>query len=323
MNVSTKNIKILPPKKQLNIFGYEDYFKYFIKLSKKNKLPNTILLSGQKGSGKATFAYHFINYLLSSNEKYKYSTNDFSINPDNKSYKLLSDDTHPNFFLLDGETNYENIKIDKVRDVLKFLSKTSYNLDIKIVLIDDAEYLNINSSNALLKALEEPYNNTYFFIIHNSSSKILDTIKSRSIEFKFFFNSAKKKYILDELINQYKNDIKNTIIDDNFYSDTPGNILRYLQILNDGDFDFIKDKLSCLSYIIDQYNKKKDPQLLTFISTLIEIFYNDLSLKNNKNFNIYFYNKSKILKQINDAKRFNLDKKNLFISLFEIIKNEQ
>ena len=37
-------IEILPPKKQLNLFGYENYFNSFTKLSLKNKLPNTILL---------------------------------------------------------------------------------------------------------------------------------------------------------------------------------------------------------------------------------------------------------------------------------------
>ena len=34
-----------------------------IKLFKKKKLPSTILLNGQKGLGKATFAFHYINYL--------------------------------------------------------------------------------------------------------------------------------------------------------------------------------------------------------------------------------------------------------------------
>ena len=55
---------------------------------------------------------------------------------------------------------------------------------------------------------------------------------------------------------------------------------------------------------------------------MIESFYNELSLKNNEKLNIYFYNKSKILKQINDVKKFNLDKNNLFISLQVILKNE-
>ena len=90
MNASPENIEILLPKKQLYLFGYQNYFNSFIKLFHKNKLPNTILLSGQKGSGKATFAYHLINYLLSYNEKDKYSLENFTINPDNKSYKDLT-----------------------------------------------------------------------------------------------------------------------------------------------------------------------------------------------------------------------------------------
>jgi len=205
---------------------------------------------------------------------------------------------------------------------LKFLNKSTYYSGIKIVLIDNAEYLNVNSSNALLKALEEPNNNTFFFIIHNSANKILDTIRSRCIQFKFFFTSSKKKNILESIIKQYKSDFNIEKIDYNLYFDTPGNILKYLKILSDSYVGSTKDKLSCISYLINKYKQKKDPQLLIFISLLIEFFYNELSLKNNEKLNLYFYNKSKILKQINDAKKFNLDKNNLFISLQGILKNE-
>ena len=322
MNIDTENIEILSPKNRLQLFGYDDYFNSFIKLFHKNKLPNTILLSGLKGSGKATFAYHFINYLLSYKEQNKYSTNNFTIHPDNKSYKSLCNNTHPNFFLLENNALEENIKIDNVRDMLRFLNKSTYYSNIKIIVIDDAEYLNVNSSNALLHALEEPNNNTFFFIIHNSANKILDTIKSRCIEFKFFFTSSKKKSILGNIIQQYKNDFNMKKIDDYYYFDTPGNILKYLMILDDSNADYAKDKLSFISYLINKYKQKKDSQLLIFISLMIELLYKELSLKNNKKLNIYFYNKFKILKQINEMKKFNLDKNNLFISLQEILKNE-
>ena len=322
MNIDTENIEILSPKNQLQLFGYDDYFNSFIKLFHKNKLPNTILLSGLKGSGKATFAYHFINYLLSYKEQNKYSTNNFTIHPDNKSYKSLCNNTHPNFFLLEDNAFEENIKIDNVRDMLRFLNKSTYYSNIKIIVIDDAEYLNVNSSNALLHALEEPNNNTFFFIIHNSANKILDTIKSRCIEFKFFFTSSKKKSILGNIIQQYKNDFKMKKIDDYYYFDTPGNILKYLKILGDSNVDYTKDKLSFISYLINKYKQEKDSQLLIFISLMIELLYKELSLKNNKKLNIYFYNKFKILKQINEMKKFNLDKNNLFISLQETLKNE-
>ena len=130
-------IEILPPKKQLSLFGYENYFKSFTKLSLKNKLPNTILLSGKKGSGKATFAYHFINYLLSINEKNKYSLESFKINPDNKSYIDLCDNIHPNFFLVDILKGKKKIDINQIRKMILYTNTTSFNLNKKVVLISN------------------------------------------------------------------------------------------------------------------------------------------------------------------------------------------
>ena len=49
-------------------------------------------------------------------------------------------------------------------------------VDLKIIMIDNSEDLNVNSSNALLKAIEEPSKNTHFFIVNNNSKKISDTI---------------------------------------------------------------------------------------------------------------------------------------------------
>ena len=123
MKSSPVNFEIVSPKQQLYLFGYQKYFDLFVKLFNKSLLPNTILLSGQKGSGKATFAYHFTNYLLSYYEKNKYSFKNFEINSENKSYKDLCDNIHPNFFLLENSNNEENIKIDDVRNIKKFLNK--------------------------------------------------------------------------------------------------------------------------------------------------------------------------------------------------------
>ena len=45
-----------------------------------NKLPNQILLSGEKGVGKCTLAYHLINYILSADEDFSYDLKNFKIN---------------------------------------------------------------------------------------------------------------------------------------------------------------------------------------------------------------------------------------------------
>ncbi len=320
---NNSNLKVIVnSKNQLNLYGYNNYFNSFIKLFKNNKLPNTILFTGLKGLGKSTFAYHFINYLLSSNEDKKYSIEKFSIDPFNKSYLGICNNTHPNFYLLDNAENEENIKIDQVRNILKFLNKTTYNSNTKIVLIDNAEYLNLNSANALLKTLEEPPKNTFFFIIHNSSFKIPDTVKSRCVEFSFFFNSIEKREILSNLINQYDLNFSHKNLDEVFYYQGPGNLLRYMLSINEIESEKLSDRLYCISYLIDKYKKERDPILLNFISMLIEVFYSDLSIKKTSNFNIYFHNKFKIMKQFNEIKKYNLDKNNFFINLLGILKNE-
>ena len=163
MKTTIEDIEILSSKNQLRLFGYEDYFISFIKLFEKKEMPNSILLSGLKGLGKSTFAYHIINYLLSKDEEKKYSIKDFAINDENLSYKHLCTNTHPNFFLIENNLLEKDIKIEQVRNLLKFLSKTTYARNLKVIMIDNAENLNLNSSNALLKPIEEPLNNTFFF----------------------------------------------------------------------------------------------------------------------------------------------------------------
>ena len=181
MKTTYKDIEILSPKNQLQLFGYDDYFNAFIKLFHKSKLPNTILLSGLKGSGKATFAYHFINYLLSYEERNKYSVNNFSIDPDNKSYKSLCNFTHPNFFLLENKVFEENIKIDDVKNILGSI-KPDLTFILKVKISKALERLKkrkkknrydkfsknfyIKAQNAFIKIAKK--NKKRYFVLDNS-----------------------------------------------------------------------------------------------------------------------------------------------------------
>ena len=322
MKTTNEYTEILLPKNQLCLFGYKNYFNSFITLFEKKKMPNSILLSGLKGLGKATFTYHIINYLLSKDEERKYSIKDFIIDKANLSYKLLSTNTHPNFFLIENNLLEKDIKIEQVRNLLNFLNKSTYTRNLKIIMIDNAENLNLNSSNALLKVIEEPKNNTFFFIIHNSSSKILDTVRSRCTEFKFTLTASKKRNIFANIIKQYKNKFDLNEIIENYYFDTPGNLVKYLLTLDKANISIKENTLKCIYHFIEKYKNKKDPETLTFLTLFIEKFYNELCLNNDKNLNSYFFNQSKILKQIDEMKKFNLDEKNIFIWIKDILLNE-
>ena len=79
----------LEPINQIKLFGLDKYFLELIYLYEKDNFPNKLLLSGIKGSGKSTLAFHLINYILSKDEKFNYILNDFQINPENKSFKTV------------------------------------------------------------------------------------------------------------------------------------------------------------------------------------------------------------------------------------------
>ena len=88
---------------QQSLFGHCEIFDSFKNLYLIKKFPNKIILSGEKGIGKCTLAYHFINYTLSSNEDHSYDMKNYKINSENKSFKLIKNKSNPNFNLIDVE----------------------------------------------------------------------------------------------------------------------------------------------------------------------------------------------------------------------------
>ena len=69
--------------------------------------------------------------------------------------------------------------IDQVRSLSDFIVHTSHSGGAKIVIINDAHNLNINSANALLKTLEEPTSNSYLFLVTELPGSLPATIRSR------------------------------------------------------------------------------------------------------------------------------------------------
>jgi len=317
-----KTYNIIDPKDNLNLFGYNEYFANFIKLFENKNLPQSILLSGIKGSGKSTFFYHFINYIFSKDEENKYNLAKKEIDPKNKSYNLMQNFVHPNFFLLQGNALEENIKVDHVRELLKFIGKSTYKNNLKFILINNTEFLNINSSNALLKCLEEPPENTYFFIIHNNFTKISDTIKSRCLKFNIHFNVLEKKNIFNNISQSYSLNFDSHFLDNFIYNESAGNILKYLIYLNIENQDLITNFLNSILYFTKKLRDKKDSDLINFTKTLIEKFYSELALNNSNYIIRYENNKKKINKLFNEMKEFNLDKKNLLTTVDDILINE-
>ena len=301
----------LKPSENTKIYGIENFFKELAGLYNQKKMPNKILLSGKKGSGKSTLAYHLINYVLSINEDFKYNLENFSINKDNKSYELLQNNSHPNFYLIDLLTEKKSIDVGQIREMINYTNKSTFNNTARFILIDNVENLNKNSVNALLKIIEEPNENVFFILINNNEKNILPTLKSRCLTFKvnLTFNESLNisNSILDRNILEF---INYDLI--NYYS-TPGEIINIFNFAEEKSIN-LKDYNvpSFISLIINNNYYKKNKPVKILLINLIELFFlKQYMITSTKISLINFYHK--FIKKIYDAEKFNLDEESLFI----------
>ena len=298
---------------QIQLFGLDTKIKELFSLYDNNKLPNKIILSGLKGIGKCTMAYHFINYVLSLDEEYAYDKDNFKIDTKNKSYKLINNHISPNFYLLDVLQDKKNIDINQVRSLINNLNKSSFNKKPRFVLIDNIEFLNVNSINALLKILEEPNQDVHFILINNNS-KVLPTLKSRCLDFKIFLSNNQVIEITSRLLNLKISDtIHESLI--NYYS-TPGKIYNLVNFCKKNKIDIKDTELRFfLKKIIQNYIYKKSNFIKLLMYELIEFYLvSKISFKKSDLYSFF-------IEKIYQTKKFNLDEETLLIEFESKVLN--
>ncbi len=74
--------------------------------------------------------------------------------------------------------------IEAVRKLKKFLSQKPYNHESKIIFIPEAQELNLESQNTLLKTLEDPGKDNYIILTSTRPARLLPTIISRCHQIK-------------------------------------------------------------------------------------------------------------------------------------------
>jgi len=273
-------------------------------LLQKNAFPQVLRIVGDKGYGKFTLVSHILNYFFSNNNENFYNLNAKEINFNSTLYNQIFSGTFENIIILNEEHNL--LKIDTLRKLLEKLSKKTTNGQKRYIVIDNADNLNINVVNALLKVIEEPLNLNHFILIDNKEKKIIETLKSRCLEFKFNLTQVEKKNIVNSLcdylsINQYLS------FDSNL---TPGSYLKFNDICLTNSLDA---NLSALEKSIKLLNLYKKDKNKNFISLLIFFLSNELLIKKNiseplikfnqikdliNNFTIYNINVNSVINQL-------------------------
>ena len=224
----------------IELIGFEKEYSDLLKRYKSNNLPNSILIHGLSGIGKRTFLNKLVKNII--NIEFKDSNLDHHLN-------LFKNNTHPNIKIIEKEIDSKtgkiksNITIDQIRRLKTFLNSTSIiQNSSKIVIVDSADYLNINSANSMLKILEEPKENTYIFLISNQISLLLPTIRSRCLKIKFnTHNLTNFTNIIKDNIDEISNE------EINFYFEltygSPGTTILYY---NNDFLDIFQLSIKCL-----------------------------------------------------------------------------
>ena len=300
------------------LIGHDSIFNNLIKIYNEKNLPNVILLNGEKGIGKFLFTTHLLNYFLSQKEDFKYNLENYSFDPKNKSYLLFQNDCHPNVKVVKKKNDKKFIEISQIRELIKFQNNSSFNNDDKFVIIDDISNLNLSSSNALLKSIEEPNDKVFYIITHNTGSIIQNTLKSRCIIFKMSLANVFIKSIVNDYFSE---DIFDSISEDlNNYYVNPSFTISLINYLKESSFDY---KSITIEDLLISIIKSKDFIRNKFVSEniimFIELFfYKNIKLSNKNLFKLknYFYFK------INQIKKYNLDMETFFIEFQQKLLSE-
>jgi len=287
------------------LYGLERHLSNFIKLLEDNKLPKVLMLTGKSGQGKFTLINHLMSYIF---DKKNYDLKNNKILDENKLHNI-KDNSNPNIIYFN--CIQKNVKIDEIRNLKLKLQKSSINNSDRFVIFDDVECLNENCINALLKTIEEPSLTNYFILINNQRQNILETLKSRSIEFVIFLNSSTKSDIIRKLLLDYKFEDKIDIENSRL---TPGNYLKYNKFILDEKIN-INDKLfSNLEKLLKLNKLKKDINYLDFAIYLINRFYFDKS-RNSSNVNSLNDKRINIIRKIHDLSKLNINHTNLLVQI--------
>ena len=302
------------PKKSFKLIGLEKNFIFFKKLLLSNKFPKVSLFTGDQGIGKNTLINHLIYFYFN-----KSNYNDEEYHFEDKIFiKRYLDNLIPNMIYLDGN-NSKSTKIDEIRNLKELLLKSNLDNLKRFVILDNVEKINTNSLNALLKLIEDPGENNNFILINNKTSSLIDTIKSRCIEFKIIINQITRDKIIKFLMD-YHNQMN--VFESNFISVSPGNFLKFNYIFEKNRIDTNDEYLSIINKLINLFKKEKENIYRDLVIYFTEYHFKKISLKRSYDLENVSKKRSLVLTNINDFFFYNLNQNTLLNSLESKFINE-
>ena len=183
------------PRETGVLFGHAQQEAEFLRTFQSGRLHHAWMITGPKGTGKATLAWRLARFLLATPEDdggmfAAPPPTSLDIDAANPVARRLLQLAEPRNFLLrrapnDKETALSQvISVDEVRKMKSFFALSAADGGRRTAIIDSLDEMNPAAANALLKLLEEPPANVTLFLIAHQPARLLPTIRSRCRELR-------------------------------------------------------------------------------------------------------------------------------------------
>ena len=146
----------------------------------RERLPHAMIFTGPDGVGKRTFALR-VAQALNCGARDAHGCECGRCG----SCRAVDAGSHPDVSTVSVEAGSTRIRIEQIRELRTRLELAVAPGSAQVFLIDPAERMNPASANAMLKALEEPPDRTYFVLITTNLHELMPTIRSRCQVYRF------------------------------------------------------------------------------------------------------------------------------------------
>ncbi|HFE39035.1 MAG TPA: DNA polymerase III subunit delta' [Gammaproteobacteria bacterium] len=136
-------------------------------------IPHAMLFTGPEGVGKRQFAQAFVQRLFC------HALDQGLACGKCKACHLLKINNHPDQFWISKPEDKKVISVDQIRGLISYVNLKPHSTWKKVAIIEQAELMNINASNSLLKTLEEPPESSLLILLTHRPDQLLATIRSR------------------------------------------------------------------------------------------------------------------------------------------------
>lgn len=231
----------IAPQENTRLFGHQEAEQFLAQSYRSGKGHHAILIEGPEGIGKATLALRFANHVLSHPEPALAPETIADPDPASIVSRQISSGASHNLLHLtrpvDDKTGRVKsaITVDEVRRAGHFFSQTSGTGNWRIVIIDPADDLNRNAANAILKILEEPPKRAMFLVLSHAPGKLLPTIRSRCMPLRLMpLRESDMELALDNLGLSISPEKRNALLEA-----SKGSVAQALKLVNYGGSDIV------------------------------------------------------------------------------------